>query len=125
MAGGIEQKPAPLDVARIRADFPILGREFGGKPLIYLDSAATSQKPRQVIGALNDVYAKHNSNVHRGIDELAVEATELSEGARAKLAAFIGAPDPATIVFNRGTTESVKLVAHAWGRTLLQAGGGD
>ena len=122
MAGVIEQKPAPLDVARIRADFPILGREFGGKPLIYLDSAATSQKPRQVIGALNDFYEKHNSNVHRGIYELAVEATELYEGARAKLAAFIGAPDPATIVFNRGTTESVNLVAHAWGRKFLKEG---
>lgn len=111
-----------LDVARIREDFPVLKREFGGKPLVYLDSAATSQKPQQVIDALSDFYAHHNANVHRGVYALAEEATAMFESARAKLAAFIGAPDPATIVFNRGTTESVNLVAHAYGRKFLKEG---
>jgi cysteine desulfurase/selenocysteine lyase len=111
-----------LDVDAIRADFPILKRVVEGKPLVYLDSGATSQKPQQVIDAVSDFYANHNANVHRGLYQLAEEATELYEGARAKLAAFIGAPGPETIVFNRGTTESVNLVAHAWGRKFLREG---
>jgi len=111
-----------LDIAKIRADFPILAREFDGKPLVYLDSAATSQKPQVVIDAISDFYAHHNANVHRGVYELAAEATDLYEGARAKLATFLNAPEPATIVFNRGTTESVNLVAHGWGRKFLHEG---
>ena len=112
----------PLDVARVRKDFPILARTFDGKPLVYLDSAATSQKPRQVIEAMTRFYEDHNANVHRGVYELAAEATDLYEGARAKLAGFINAPGPETIVFNRGTTESVNLVAYAWGRAFLREG---
>jgi cysteine desulfurase/selenocysteine lyase len=89
---------------------------------VYLDSAATSQKPRQVIDAEADFYANHNANAHRGLYELAEEATNLYEQARAKLARFIGAPDPETIVFTRGTTESTNLVAHAWARRFLSEG---
>jgi len=111
-----------LDVERIRRDFPILSRTVGDRPLVYLDSAATSQKPRQVIEAESDFYANHNANAHRGIYLLAEEATQMYEEARAKLARFIGAPDPATIVFTRGTTESTNLVAHAWARRFLGEG---
>jgi len=117
-----ERSTGALDVARIRADFPVLERTVGDKPLVYLDSAATSQKPRQVIDAESDFYANHNANAHRGLYMLAEEATEMYEGARAKLARFIGAPDPATIVFTRGTTESTNLVAYAWARRELHEG---
>jgi cysteine desulfurase / selenocysteine lyase len=111
-----------LDVPRIRADFPILERTVNGKPLVYLDSAATSQKPRQVIDAESDFYAHHNANAHRGIYFLGEEATEAFEGARAKLAAFFGAPGPETIVFTRGTTEGMNLIAQGWGRKFLKPG---
>ena len=117
-----QRSTGALDVARIRADFPVLQRTVGDKPLVYLDSAATSQKPRQVIDAESDFYANHNANAHRGLYMLAEEATEMYEGARARLARFIGAPDPATIVFNRGTTESTNLVAYAWARRELKEG---
>lgn len=101
-------RPEPLDVARIRKDFPILERvEANGKPLVYLDSAATSQKPRQVLDALLDFYERHNANIHRGVYSLAEEATAAYEDARAKLARFVGAPEPACVVFNRGTTEGL------------------
>lgn len=112
----------PYDINRIRRDFPILKREIGGVPLVYLDNAATSQKPVQVIAELTRYYRDHNANVHRGVHTLSVEATELYEGARAKLAAFIGASDQHEIIFTRGTTESINLVAHGWGRKHLQAG---
>jgi cysteine desulfurase/selenocysteine lyase len=111
-----------LDVERIRADFPILSRTVGDKPLVYLDSTNTSQRPRQVIDAERDFYENHNANAHRAIYLLGEEATDLYEGARAKVARFLGAPGPDTIVFNRGTTESINLVAHAWGRKFLKAG---
>ena len=111
-----------MDAHTIRKDFPVLERTFNGHPLVYLDSAATSQKPRPVLDALTRFYEEHNANVHRGIYALAEEATEAYEGARAKVAAFIGAPDPATVVFTRGTTESINLVAHAWGRATLGEG---
>jgi cysteine desulfurase/selenocysteine lyase len=111
-----------LDVERIRADFPILERTFHGQPLTYLDSAATSQKPRQVIEALSDYYRRHNANIHRGVYALAEEATAMYEAARERLAGFIGAPDPACVVFNRGTTESVNLVAYGYGRKFLREG---
>jgi cysteine desulfurase/selenocysteine lyase len=110
------------DATRIRADFPVLSREFGGREIVYLDSAATSQKPRAVIDALDDFYSSHNANVHRGVYGLAEEATQMYEEARGKLASFIGATDPATVVFNRGTTESMNLIAHAWGRKFLHEG---
>ncbi len=111
-----------FDVAKVREDFPILSREMGGKPLVYLDSAATSQKPNQVIDAEADFYRFHNANAHRGLYMLGEEATELFEGARAKLAAFVGAPSPETIIFTRGTTESINLIAHGWGRKFLHEG---
>jgi cysteine desulfurase / selenocysteine lyase len=111
-----------LDVARVRADFPILSRTVLGKPLVYLDSTNTSQRPRQVIDAEREFYEQHNANAHRAIYTLGEEATDLYEGARGKVARFLGAPDPRTIVFNRGTTESVNLVAHSWGRKVLREG---
>jgi cysteine desulfurase / selenocysteine lyase len=117
-----EQRSAGLDVARVRKDFPILERTVEGKPLVYLDSAATSQKPNQVIDAEAQFYRRHNANAHRGIYMLAEEATELYEQARAMLGRFIGATDPNTIVFTRGTTESTNLVAYAWGRKFLREG---
>jgi cysteine desulfurase/selenocysteine lyase len=117
-----ERSAGALDVDRIRADFPVLQRTVGDKPLVYLDNAATSQKPRQVIDAEADFYANHNANAHRGLYMLAEEATDMYESARAKLARFVGAPDPATIVFTRGTTESTNLVAYAWARRELSEG---
>ena len=111
-----------LDVEKIRKDFPILTRMVGDRPLVYLDSAATSQKPQQVIDAESDFYARHNANAHRGLYMLGEEATELFEGARANLARFFGAPSPETIVFTRGTTESMNLVAQGWGRKFLREG---
>src|SRR5688500_9526084 len=112
-----------LDAEVVRKNFPILERTNSrGKPIVYLDSAATSQKPRQVTDALRDFDERWHANVHRGVHELAEEATDRFEGARAKLAAFVGAPGPETIVFTRGTTESVNLVAHAWGRKFLSEG---
>ncbi len=103
---------SPLDVEQVRKDFPILERLVGdAKPLIYLDSAATSQKPRQVLDALTDYYALHNANVHRGVHTLAEEATDLYEGARGKVAAFIGAAHE-EVVFTKNSTEALNLVAH-------------
>jgi cysteine desulfurase/selenocysteine lyase len=118
-----ERRSGSLDVARVRADFPILERSMpDGRPIVYLDSAATSQKPRQVIDAEADFYAHHNANAHRGLYLLADEATQMYEDARAKLARFVGAPAPETIVFTRGTTESTNLVAHAWARRFVKDG---
>jgi cysteine desulfurase/selenocysteine lyase len=116
------ERSGALDVERIRRDFPILARTVGDKPLVYLDSAATSQKPRQVLACLQDFYERHNANVHRGIYLLSEEATELYESARAQIATFLGAPDPSCVVFTRGTTESINLVAAAWGRKFLREG---
>ena len=110
------------EVEAIRRDFPILSREIAGRPLVYLDSAATSHKPQTVIDAELDFYRLHNANAHRGIYTLAEEATELFEGARATIAGFLGAPSPETIVYTRGTTESINLVAHGWGRKFLKPG---
>ncbi|MBI3615449.1 MAG: cysteine desulfurase [Candidatus Omnitrophica bacterium] len=112
-----------LDVHRIRKDFPILERRVHGKPLVYLDNAATSQKPRAVVEALVDYYTRTNANVHRGIHTLSEEATALYEGARDRIARFIGAPKPGTVIFTRNTTESINLVSHAWG--LKHVGPGD
>jgi cysteine desulfurase/selenocysteine lyase len=111
-----------FDVGKVRGDFPILSRRIGGHPLVYLDSAATSQRPSQVINAEREFYELHNANAHRGIYQLGEEATELFEGARAKLAAFVGAPRAETMVFTRGTTESINLVAQGWGRKFLREG---
>ena len=111
------------DVAKIRKDFPILDRQVNGVPLVYLDNAATSQKPRAVIRALSDYYERYNSNVHRGAHTLAIEATDAYEEARAKVARFINAPSPANIVFVRNTTEAINLVAHTW--AVANVGAGD
>lgn len=111
-----------LDAAKIRADFPILDRKVRGKALAYLDNAATSQKPRQVIQALADFYEKHNANVHRGVHTLSEESTNMVEAVRAKTAKFINAPKPETVVFTRNATESINLVAYSWGRKFLKAG---
>jgi cysteine desulfurase / selenocysteine lyase len=111
-----------LDVDAIRKDFPILERAFDGKPLVYLDSGATSQKPVQVIDAEARFYREHNANAHRGIYTLGEEATEAYEGARARIARFFGVEDPARLVFTRGTTESVNLVAYGWARVQLREG---
>lgn len=109
------------DVEAIRADFPILQRRVNGHPLVYLDNAATSQKPRQVIDALVHYYEFTNANVHRGLHTLAEEATEAYEAARAKVARFIGA-EPDSLVFTRNTTEAINLVAYAWGLANLKPG---
>src|SRR2546428_2621606 len=122
MAKLIEGTPPALDVDRIRKDFPILERTTHGRPLVYLDSAKTSQKRRQVIDALTEYYERHNANLYRAVYELAEEATAMFENARARLAGFVGAPDPSCIVFNRGTTESINLVAYGFGRKFLREG---
>ena len=112
-----------FDVETVRKDFPILGREVNGKPLVYLDNAATTQKPRAVIDALVDYYESFNANIHRGLHTLAEEATTAHEEARAKIARFIKSPaGPASIVFTRNCTESLNLVANAWGRRFLEPG---
>lgn len=113
---------APLDPIALRRDFPILSRQIHGKPLIYFDNAASSQKPRQVIEAMTAYYYEHHANVHRGAHALSVEATELYEGARRKVARFINAPTPESVVFTRNTTEALNLVAQSWGRANLAAG---
>ena len=110
------------DVEEIRRDFPILDRRIEAKRLVYLDNAATSQKPQQVIQALTGYYEHHNANIHRGVHRLAEEATAAYEEARQKLAPFLGAPDARGLIFTRGTTESINLVAHAWGRKFLREG---
>jgi len=102
------------DVRTIRNDFPILARKVHNKPLVYLDNAATSQKPRIVIDALVDYYERYNANVHRGVHTLSMEASEAYEAARQKIAAFINAPSIESIIFVRNTTEAINLVAYAW-----------
>ena len=110
------------DVDNIRRDFPIFDRRIDGKKLVYLDNAATSQKPRQVIQTLTEYYERHNANIHRGVHHLAEEATAAYEEARQKVARFLGAPDTAGLIFTRGTTEAINLVAYAWGRKFLREG---
>jgi len=112
----------PFDIERIRRDFPILKREIGDSQLVYLDNAATSQRPVQVLAEMTRFYRDHNANIHRGVHTLSVEATDLYEEARGKVARFINAPRPEELVFTRNTTESINLVAHGWGRKFLQAG---
>jgi cysteine desulfurase / selenocysteine lyase len=107
--------------ASLRGDFPIFERTFGGRPLIYLDSGATSQKPQAVIDAVSGHMAARNANVHRGVYPLAQEADAAFEGARAKVAAFVGA-EPATTIFTKNVTEAINLVAYAWGRAHVSAG---
>jgi len=111
-----------FDVQAIRRDFPILGRQVHGKPLVYLDNAATTQKPRAVIEALVHFYEHQNANIHRAIHTLGEEATAAYEETRAKVSRFINAPRPEAIVFTRSATEALNLVASAWGRANLREG---
>ncbi len=110
------------DLSSLRADFPLLQRTVGGRPLVYLDSAATSQKPEQVIEAIADYYRTINANVHRGAYRLSEEATNAYEAARAKVATFIGASSPSEVVFTRGTTAGINHVAYGWGLNRLRQG---
>jgi cysteine desulfurase/selenocysteine lyase len=111
-----------LDVTKVKADFPLLRRDVHGKPIVYLDSAATSQKPQVVLDALDTYYETINANVHRGVYQIAEQATARMEAARATVARFIGAPTTTGIVFTKNATEAINLVAHSWGRTNLRAG---
>jgi len=115
-------RPRVFDVANVRADFPALKLVLRGKPLVYLDNAATSQKPRAVIDATSRYYAEENANVHRGVYYLSERATELYEGTREKARAFLGAAHAREIIFTKGTTDGINLVASSFGRTRLQAG---
>jgi len=114
-------KPQALDTKKIQADFPILKRKVNGKRLVYLDSAATTQKPKQVIDALVDYYSNHNANVHRSVHRLGEESTEAFEAARGKVAQMVGC-NPEEAVFTRGTTESINLVRFAWGEKSVRKG---
>src|SRR5258706_7657444 len=113
----------PLDVKEIRKDFPILERETRpGVRVTYLDSTATSQKPWQVIEAMNEFYRRSNANMHRGVNTLAEESTSLYEGARERIAKFINAASAREVIYTRNTTESINLVAYSWARANLKAG---
>jgi cysteine desulfurase / selenocysteine lyase len=111
-----------FDVEKVRRDFPILSERVHGKPLVYLDSANTSQKPQAVLAAMDDYYRHSNANIHRATHLLSERATALYEGARAKAAAFINAPDAKSIVLTKGTTDGINLVAQSYGRAMLRAG---
>ncbi len=112
-----------LDVRKIREDFPVLSKKvYDGKPLVWLDSAATSQKPRQVIQALVDYYEGYNANVHRGVHALSMESTERYEDARAKVAGFINAAHAESLIWTRNTTEAINVVAHSWGEDNIKEG---
>src|ERR1039457_749745 len=111
-----------MTVESARADFPILDQMVHGHPLVYFDNAATAQKPRAVIDALSRFYEHDNANVHRGIPELSRRSTEAYEGARVRTARFLNARQPAEIIFTRGATEGINLVANTWGVKNLRAG---
>ena len=124
MAGQVASRKAAaaFDVAKIREDFPILRQRVHGKPLVYLDNAATSQKPQLVIDTLTRYYTEENSNVHRGLHSLSQQATQDYEEARGKVKRFINASDDREIIFVRGTTEGINLVAHSYGRQQIGEG---
>src|SRR5476649_1008865 len=105
----------------IRDDFPALHQQVNGKPLVYLDNAATTQKPRSVIDTLSHFYERDNSNVHRGLHALSMRSTDAYEGARSRMAKFINAAAPEETIFTRGTTESINLVAASWGGANLKS----
>lgn len=109
-----------LDVQRLRADFPILSREVYGRPLVYLDNTASTQTPRQVVEAVEDMYFAHKANVHRGVHRLSQEATDMMEETRRRAAAFIGAESTDEVIFTRGTTEAINLVASSYGSMLSE-----
>ena len=114
--------PRPLDPQQVRADFPVLDQEVQGHPLAYLDNAATSQKPARVIEVMDRYYRQDNANIHRGVHTLSERATAAYEGARERIARFINAPSSREIIFLRGTTEAINLVANSWARPRLQSG---
>jgi len=120
--GGSAAGHMTLDVARVKKDFPILDRDVAGNRLVYLDSAASSQKPRAVLDAMEHYYVTTHANVHRGVYTIAEEATQAYEGARSTVARFIGAPSPRGVVFTKNATEALNLVAHSYGRSVLPAG---
>lgn len=111
-----------LDVQALRNDFPILSRLVNGKPLVYLDNAATTQKPHSVIQSLVDYYENYNANVHRGVHTLSMEATDMTEAARKKVADFINAPEPETVIWTRNATEGMNIVAHSWAGGHIEPG---
>ena len=119
---GTVTQVSSFDFARVRADFPILSTEVRGKPLTYLDNAATSQKPASVIDVIDHYYRVENSNIHRGVHYLSERATDAYEAARVKIGEFIGAPDSDEIIFVRGATEGINLVAHGFVETQLSEG---
>ncbi len=112
-------RTATLDATAVKADFPLLSREVHGHPIVYLDSGATSQKPRRVLDAMDRYYEEINANIHRGAYQIAEQSTMAVEDSRAALARFVGAPSAAEIVFTKNATEAINLVAHSWGRTNL------
>ena len=116
------RQPSPIDVPRVRRDFPILKRLVHGKRLVYLDNAATTQKPKSVIEALSGYYEHYNANVHRGIHTLAEEATAAYEATRGKVAQLLGGTSPHQVVFTRGATESLNLLAFGWGEKFIREG---
>src|SRR4029079_6232907 len=120
--GGGTAPSAHIDVQRVRADFPILGRTVHGKPLVYLDNAATSQKPRAVLDAIAAYYSETNANVHRGVHQLSERATAAYEESRERVRAFFNAGSTREIVFTRNATEGINLVAHSFARPRLKAG---
>jgi len=115
-------RTATLDATAVKADFPLLSREVHGHPIVYLDSGATSQKPRCVLDAMDRYYEEINANIHRGAYQIAEQSTMAVEDSRAALARFVGAPSAAEIVFTKNATEAINLVAHSWGRTNLAEG---
>ena len=122
MTSPVARAAPAYDVERVRQDFPILSTRVRGKPLVYLDNAATTQKPRPVLEAVSRYYASMNANIHRGVHYLSEIGTRAYEEARAKVARFIGAPDPREVVFVRGATEAINLVAQSFGRAFLREG---
>ncbi|MEX1137608.1 MAG: aminotransferase class V-fold PLP-dependent enzyme, partial [Balneolales bacterium] len=111
-----------LDIKALRKDFPVLKREVYGKPLVYLDNAASSQMPQEVIDSYTDYFSNHHSNVHRGVHALSHEATDLFEKARLSMQKFLNAGDPNEIIFTSGATDAMNLVAQAFGRVNVKEG---
>lgn len=115
-------KNTSIDTAAIRAQFPVLGQEVNGHPLVYLDNAATSQKPKNVIDALNQYYSSYNSNIHRGVHSLAEKATNAYETTRVSLQKFINSAEKEEVIFTKGTSESINMVAATYGRQQISKG---
>ncbi len=122
MRGKTDNLRSVLDVDAVRRDFPILSTQMNGRPLVYLDNGATTQKPRRVIDAISRYYERDNANIHRGVYSLSQRATSQFDAARGKVARFLNAPEAAECIFVRGVTEAINLVAHSWARPILKAG---